>query len=858
MANSETKISKLFDNCTFAIVVTKELPRKQALQLQKTLESNGGRVENIGKEFAVQDVTHIISATSDFPQYADSRLYMVPTVRPAWVSQSLVKNKEASFRPHSPDPKNIFSGITISCADLPQGDKDAIIGAVLAMGGMETSSITRLTTHVCALSVDHEKCQTVLDKKLKCKLVLPHWFDDCLKLGKMIDEKPYLLPDPAYLKGSMGGEIPMASSENIRGALTARPETLPMPTDSPVRPLTVFKGKVLMISSDLELSNRPRGVIEDLITKGGGSITTSVHKADIFICHWREGRDYVFACRNGIHVGNLSWLYHMITNNEWTNPHRRLMHYPLPKGGIPGFEGLRITLSNYGGEARTYLENLIVACGAEFTKSMKQDNTHLITARNQSEKCDAAREWNIEMVNHLWIEESYAKCEMQKMTKPSYTHFPPMTNLGEIIGQTQFEPATLEANYYPRDPTPSPGDPQPMKCTAVKEKGRNAPGSNLSLSNGDISMEGQEDESDSSLIKPVKVKKAPGRNARSSLSAKPATPVTSRRTSAGKENSTPISTGSRSAKAQAMSRLHGLVPDIALYEKEKKRKGAVWGGERAANKYEKEKTAERSSSPARKYGEEFSAEEEEAEEVVGPRNAKRQRTGLPPVEIRLLITGYKGWLGNIAKEEVDKKKLREIGILVVNDPLTCTHLAAPHMVRTQKFLCALATGPTIVASSFIDAGAGSRNGKIPKVDDFLLKDVDNEKKFGLKLRDVVSRAKANKRCLLRHVPIYCTNEIPNGSGTYQSIVEANGGTFALYRGRPTIKKTKAEEDDGPAEPVYLLTGQTPAERALWPKFEQMARDGNMIPRIVDPEWLLDVAMSQQNKWNEGYLVTHKK
>ncbi|CAL3968775.1 unnamed protein product [Diplocarpon coronariae] len=858
MANSESKTSNLFDHCTFGIVITKELPRKQALQLQKTLESNGGQVEDISKEFAVRDVTHIISATSDFPQYADSRLHMVPTVRPAWVSQSLVKNKEASFRPHSPDPKNIFSGITISCADLPQGDKDAIIGAVLAMGGMETSNITRSTTHVCALSVDHEKCRTVLDKKLKCKLVLPHWFDDCLKLGKMIDEKPYLLPEPAYLKGHTGGEIPMASSENIRGAVTARPETLPMPTDSPVRPLTVFKGKALMISSDLELSNRPRGVIEDLITKGGGSITTSVHKADIFVCHWREGRDYVFACRYGIHVGNLSWLYHMITNNEWTNPHRRLMHYPLPKGGIPGFEGLRITLSNYGGEARTYLENLIEACGAEFTKSMKQDNTHLITARNESEKCDAAREWNIEMVNHLWIEESYAKCEMQKMTKPSYTHFPPMTNLGEIIGQTQFEPGTLEANYYPRDPTPSPGDPQPMKRTVMTEKDRNASSSRLSLSNGDMSSEDQEHEPHCSPIKPVKVQKAPGRNARSSLSAKPATPVASRRTSAGKENDTPISTGSRSAKAQAMSRLHGLAPDIALYEKEKKRKGAVWGGERAANKYEKEKTAERSSSPAQKNGEEeFSAEEEEAEDVMEPRNSKRQRTGLPPVEIRLLITGYKGWLGNVAKEEVDKKKLREVGILVVNDPLTCTHLAAPHMVRTQKFLCALATGPTIVASSFIDACAGSRTGKIPKIDDFLLKDVDNEKKFGLKLKDVISRAKVNKRCLLRRVPIYCTNEIPNGSGTYQSIVEANGGTFALYRGRPTIKRTTAEEDDGPAEPVYLLTGQTPAERALWPKFEQMARDGNMIPRIVDTEWLLDVAMSQQNRWNEGYLVTKK-
>ncbi len=199
--------------------------------------------------------------------------------------------------------------------------------------------------------------------------------------------------------------------------------------------------------------------------------------------------------------------------------------------------------------------------------------------------------------------------------------------------------------------------------------------------------------------------------------------------------------------------------------------------------------------------------------------------------------------------------MRDVGILVVQDPLTCSHLAAPHMVRTQKFLCALATGPTIVASSFIDQAV--KQGKVPTIDDHLLKDVENEKKFRLKLKDVVARARANKRNLLRRVPVYCTNEIPNGSGTYKSIVEANGGTFALYRGRPTIKKTSPEEDDGPAEPVYLLTGHSPAERALWPKFEQMATDGNMIPRIVDSEWLLDVAMSQQHKWSDKYLITKK-
>lgn len=142
------------------------------------------------------------------------------------------------------------------------------------------------------------------------------------------------------------------------------------------------------------------------------------------------------------------------------------------------------------------------------------------------------------------------------------------------------------------------------------------------------------------------------------------------------------------------------------------------------------------------------------------------------------------------------------------------------------------------------------------MDDFLLKDKENEKKFKLKLQDIVKRAKANKRSLLRRVPIYCTDLIPNGHETYKSIVIANGGMFSIYRARggSTIRPTNPEEDEGPPEPVYLITGTRPDEKKLWPKFTEMAKAGNMIPRIVSTEWLLDVAMSQQLKWKDDYLV----
>lgn len=69
-----------------------------------------------------------------------------------------------------------FSQVNLTCADIPTGDKDAIIGAVLAMGGMESSSLTKATTHICALTMDHPKCKQAQEKYLKCKIVLPHWY----------------------------------------------------------------------------------------------------------------------------------------------------------------------------------------------------------------------------------------------------------------------------------------------------------------------------------------------------------------------------------------------------------------------------------------------------------------------------------------------------------------------------------------------------------------------------------------------------------------------------------------------------------------------------------------------------------
>lgn len=442
-------------------------------------------------------------------------------------------------------------------------------------------------------------------------------------------------------------DIRVPSSQHLQGATSVRPDYMPAPTDSPaIRPtLTVFADKRVMLSRDLSISRRLKSIVEHLIIGGGGDLTKSVEACDMFICQFRDGKEYVDASQLGKDVGNLSWLYHLITHNEWTSPMRRLLHYPIPRNGLPGFKDLRITVSNYGGEARIYLENLITAAGATYTKTMKSDNTHLITARDNSEKCEAARDWNINMINHLWIEESYAKCEMQSLTVSKYTHFPPRTNLGEVIGQTFFDESRLRAMYFPGDPE---------KPTSTSNKKRKIADMAQSNAYSDGPAEGvvigrQKDKDFDVMMddEGFAEKRAPAPSKRrATQSANLATPANSgRHVRLGKENETPSTTSSsRSAKTKAADRLQSLAPDIALYEKEKKRKAAkgngLWGGKRSADLIDRTHANRRSgSSPTN------------AKNAGGDQRDDKDGADKP---IRVILTGFKRWVNNMHKEDVDR------------------------------------------------------------------------------------------------------------------------------------------------------------------------------------------------------------
>lgn len=481
-------------------------------------------------------------------------------------------------------------------------------------------------------------------------------FDDCLKLGKRIDEGPYCLPDPEILRKRPEDRIPDAGRLDLQGASSPKPNRLPTPSSSPSvsrRNLSVFSNKHIMLSSDLELGSRLLQTVEDLIGSGGGRVTGSVHKADILICHYRESLDYRIASRAGKDVGNLAWLYHLITHDTWTSPLRRLLHYPVSRHGLPGFNRFKISLSNYNGEARVYLENLAKAAGGEFTKTMKEDNTHLITAHMASEKCDAAKEWNIHMVNHLWLEESYAKWSIQTVSNPRYTHFPPRTNLGEVVGQTPVDKQAVERMFFPQGSDVQTSDeidaaPKPM----LVRDNNSMPAKSTNVSKV-------------RPPNPSKIQDIPLRTSQAGEATPKApkedrrhtdgsfrTPAPSRYVGEGKENETPSTTGSRSAKDKAVARLHDLAPDIALFEKERKRVGGVTHGRDRKSSEEHSLDINRKRSISKDEDTDTGADEV-SREAKRPKKSK----SLPAPRMRLALTGYKRWVGAGKKEGEERVSL---------------------------------------------------------------------------------------------------------------------------------------------------------------------------------------------------------
>jgi len=184
--------------------------------------------------------------------------------------------------------------------------------------------------------------------------------------------------------------------------------------------------------------------------------------------------------------------------------------------------------------------------------------------------------------------------------------------------------------------------------------------------------------------------------------------------------------------------------------------------------------------------------------------------------------------------------------MVTQDPSRATHLASPNILRTHKFVTAIAYAPMILSIKYLEDSLDSEEPLDPS--QYPLRDNANEKKFGFTLKQSTERAKKNGRKLFAGQTLYCVEDIHGGFDVMKSIVEANGGSCQMYRGRPTsLVPSRRGESEGRHvdEDAILVSGTSKEDQRLWPRFRQMAEGARKSPHIVRVDWLLESAMSQE-------------
>ncbi|KAL5518345.1 ESC4 [Sanghuangporus vaninii] len=436
----------LFNGVRYSISPT--LAPKRQIELSKLLDANGATLVDF------PDATHVISNTLQF-EGRELVSKGVQIITDEWVDRSIVQGKLQESRYFSADPIMIFSGVVACVADLEPCDTEVIAAGINALGGLFREGYTRDCTHVLAARPDSDKYLTAMHyaTATRVKVVLPHWFDDCFKLLVRLPEDPYVWPDPPLLRTNYALSKARLdpSTKALVKASVLEEESANKITAQVRSDRNIWHGKRILLSSTLNLADGRRGAVESSVKRSGGVIVqlsgdevADVDSADVYITLHRVGMAFVKAVRANKTVGTLSWLFGVQQSGIVTSPLDQLLHFPSPLPPLHGFENHKVTATNYEGDARRYLKKLIELMGGSFTPQMTAQNTVVVAAYIKGEKSTKAREWNIPIVNHTWLEDCFASWTLITPAQEKYVSFPPGVNFGDLVCRRHIAPLTDE------------------------------------------------------------------------------------------------------------------------------------------------------------------------------------------------------------------------------------------------------------------------------------------------------------------------------------------------------------------------------------------------------------------------------
>ncbi|KAJ2081215.1 regulator of Ty1 Transposition [Coemansia sp. RSA 988] len=751
-----------------------------------------------------QQVTHIISEDTHFAEYTACVEVGVCVVTAAWVERSMATGWQYVERFFSAASEDIFSGMVVVPTQMPVSDKETLLASVMTLGGQWREKMRADATHLILLRDEGAKYEYIKARpELGIKAILPHWFKDTLNLWSKMPLEPYVFPNPPMLQGrvsheSDGGDTqPTAVSVPSAGTHNGDAYELSKPTEA------FLEGYGVAIDPQLRysMSAGALGRLTQRLAEAGArvigpgaeaaaaqadgeagrelpeSLVTDWEEVDILICQHREGYEYTKASRLGKLVGTLVWMYQAFLAQRLTAPTRRLLHYPQPATAVERMDRVRVTVSHYSGSARRYLARLVTAMGAEYAPRMTRATTHLVTARAEGRKYAAALEWNVDVVNHQWVEQSFQRWRLLAASHPMFTYFPQLPLLNGLVGATE---------------------------VSVGRLGRwvEAPGSTMAeASDMDVLHDSELDESvaaptvvrvdaDASGGEGGSVEESPDEGAQ-----EPGGTATT--TAALGQTRQP----SRAAAVAASRTLSEMMEATNLFETELRRE--------RLHRYRRTTGGRRTL---------------ELADDVAPTSSKRPRTDgargrkqATDAVVRILFTQMRPDAAEVAQ-------IAALGGAVVEDAAHATHLICRSIKRTMKLLAALARGRVRVVSQKWLADSLARGTWIAgdETEQYSVVDADAEARWSFRLADSQRRGRARR--LLEGVTVLVTPHVEPPLETLRALVELAGGVAvgSLPDARlQRLANTSARGAGGAERTPALLVVSCEADRGMWYMFQGM-------------------------------------
>jgi hypothetical protein len=204
-----------------------------------------------------------------------------------------------------------------------------------------------------------------------------------------------------------------------------------------------------------------------------------------------------------------------------------------------------------------------------------------------------------------------------------------------------------------------------------------------------------------------------------------------------------------------------------------------------------------------------------------------------------------------------------LGIKLGTEGGFCTHLAAVQIVRTEKFLCAIAYGPVVVSLDWVEDCLAQETllGKSLLFDltlapeDYLLQDRSNEEKYGMRLEQSIIKARKNNRKLFKDYQIYISTAA-KGHVAIQHIVEVNGGEARIVSHNLKQRGKILRSDHlKPAENKVLICTREKDDKDLRAKFKEETMAEGYSCLIFSSEWIMRCVLRQEIREDNEFALS---